>query len=146
MTAVRDDEIIRGIVIHLDPKILKNIGGCEATIKPGHQVLDVHYFLVVDVKREENYCIAMPLFSEGGKDRQILNNYLKSGMSENWINQYSYLFRWQTWKIPLSSIEEASISDESDTENRRYYAKDHEDELINFLNLLKKNNTPFTKV
>ena len=47
MTAVRDDEVIKGIVIHLDPTILKNIGGCEATTKTGHEVSDVHYLEVV---------------------------------------------------------------------------------------------------
>ena len=88
----------------------------------------------------------MPLFSERGKDRQILNNSLKSGMSENWIDKHSYLFRWQTWKIPLSSIERASVSDESDTESRRYYAINNEEELINIENLLSSNKTPFIKV
>ncbi|MFT8732699.1 MAG: hypothetical protein ABF752_12605 [Acetobacter fabarum] len=146
MTAVRDDEVIKGIVIHLDPTILKNIGGCEATTKTGHEVSDAHYFLVIDVDRVNNYCIAMPLFSERGKDRQILNNSLKSGMSENWIDKHSYLFRWQTWKIPLSSIERASVSDESDTESRRYYAINNEEELINIANLLRSNKTPFIKV
>lgn len=145
MSKVNMDEIERGLIVHLDPKVLAG-GGSEATVKTGHAVKDPHYFLVLSVDSNESNCIAMPLFSESGRDRELLDENLKSGCPKNWKGQASYIFRWQVWRIPLTSIEAASGADESEATTRRGYAKNDQEKLDKILDFLKNNNQEFTPV
>lgn len=128
MILVSAEEVVPGLVVHLYPEKLIEIGGCQVKVVPGSEVQDAHYFLVVDVYPDDDLCLATPLFSEknGIRDRVLLCDEEKTGKEENWKGIDSYYYKWQFWRIPFSAIEAASYSDNSTAGDRRMYAKSNE--------------------
>jgi hypothetical protein len=126
MVAVSLREFLIGLVVHCDPAILIQQGGCETKALPGKEVQGPHYFLILDVNAAEP-CLCMPLYSE--KERGFSNDWEKlvprgkTGKAEAWTDCDSYFFKWQFWRVPSSSFEAASQADTSDPSNRRRYGK-----------------------
>ena len=71
---------------------------------------------------DESHCTAAPLFSKHAPGSDRLDDSLKGGLADKWIDQQTYTSRWQQWRIPLDSIEAASGDEESEFDNRRQYA------------------------
>jgi len=124
MTAVSVKEVSAGIVVHLNPEILKGLEGCLVKCSNGTEVKESHYFLVVSIDSENANCTAFPLYSrkQDIRDRIILEDSEKTGKAEHWIGMASYFFKWQFWKIPLAHIFLASFEDDSELQTRRFYA------------------------
>ena len=150
MTAVRPAEVIPGLVVHLDTGVLRSLGGSEtnATIDGGNgrAVQDPHYFLVLEVSATGTIFTAVPLFSKAAPGSECLDNSAKSGFADKWIGQSTYFSRWQHWRIPLTSIEAASVDEESQPTDRRGYAMTDMSRLANILEWQNHNANPYRLV
>jgi hypothetical protein len=124
MAAVSEHEIQPGLVVFLDPQILRSLGDSltNATIINGvdRAVQGAHYFLVYEVSDTTASVVA--LYSEKAQGREQFDEALKSGHADKWIGLSTYFFRWVQYWIPLRSIALASVDDESPSTNRRRYA------------------------
>ena len=126
MSAIRVEDIQPGLVIHLDPSLLKAQGGSETNAQRDETgdraVPDPRYFLVLEVDRAAGTCLAVPLYSKSAPGSQPLQETEKGGLADRWIGEESFFSRWQHWRIPLSAIPAASVGDDSEPANRRTYA------------------------
>ncbi|MDR3592138.1 MAG: hypothetical protein P4N41_20970 [Negativicutes bacterium] len=140
MSAVSSAEVAIGLVVHLNPEILKVLGGSLVKCAPGSEVKDNHYFLIVDVNSEKNECTAFPLYSQKKdiRDRVCLEEPFKSGKADHWIGIPSFYFKWQFWRIPLDNIPQASLEDDSEPQERRFYAANHPDKLASMTSVMSR--------
>lgn len=126
MVAVAFKEIVPDLIVHCDPAQLIQQGGCKTTAIAGKDVQGPHYFLILSVS-SEGECLCIPLYSE--KERGFTNDWemlvpgAKSGKAELWTDCDSYFFKWQFWKVPRTSFETASRTDDSSSTNRRRYGE-----------------------
>lgn len=150
MSAVQPTEIQPGIVIHLDPAILRRNGGCETNAKrtsaKDHAVTGEHYFLILELCDENGKCIAAPLFSEDGKDKVLLRENLKVGEPNQWAGGIYHVFKWQLWRIPLRLVPLASGGDTSEPTTRRYYAMSEPGRIAEMASWRIKAREPFRPV
>ncbi|MCY3702814.1 MAG: hypothetical protein OXG16_09055 [Rhodospirillales bacterium] len=148
MVSIEATELRPGLVVHLDPKVLRERGGCKtnAAINDGNDraVHGLHYFLVLRVN--EDYCTAAPLFSQHTNGSDRLAEDLKTGLADKWIDTPSYTSRWQHWKIPLESVAAASGAEESNPEYRRSYAANDSAVLDEILHWETENRCPYRSV
>lgn len=145
MTAVRPEEVVPGLVVHMDPAILEAEGGCEINVEIGAEVRDVHYFLVTSVDAEARRCMAFPLYSDqhGIRDRLMLEEAFKSGKASDWIGVPSWYYKWQVWCIPLDSFPVASVTDDSPSVDRRRYGDASEAAFASVTAHLPRLRTPW---
>jgi len=148
MSAVRRGEVSAGLVVHLDTQVLRDRGGAatNAEVSNGHDraVHGPHYFLILQV--DADTCIAAPLFSNRAPGSDVLDDARKAGLADKWVGQATYTSRWQHWRIPLASIEVASADEESESGNRRTYAKGDVAELRRILAWQAKNRCAYRAV
>ena len=112
--------IAPGMVIHLETKWLVDSGECETnTINPKDDVSGCHFFLIYEIIGEG--CFGVPLHHGPGNNRRQLDQELKLGVGNEW-NKPSYVYRWQSWKIPASVLREIIKDYRSNLEDRRSYA------------------------
>ena len=144
---VTQDEIVVGLVVHLDTPLLRTIGGSQTNAERGasgdRAVTDARDFLVVDVDASLAVCTAVPLFPTSAVGNQPLLEHLKTGHAENWIGTPSYFSHWQHWRIPLASIVGASSGESSAPADRRRYAVNDRTALDDIRNWQKRNRAPY---
>jgi len=126
MTAVKASELRPGLVVFLDTRTLRDIGGAStntlSTPATDFATQDARYFLVLEVDPVAAELLAAPLFGEPGPDKAPLDTELKSGFKASWVGEQSYYFDRQFWRIPIAAIERASRNDTSISGYRRRYA------------------------
>ena len=129
MSAIQGQEIRPGLVVHLDPALLRAQGGSETNAQRDETgdraVTEPHDFLVLEVDRAAGTCLAVPLYSRSAPGSQPLRESEKGGPTEHWVGVETFFSRWQHWRIPLSAIPAASASDDSEPADRRTYAATH---------------------
>ena len=143
VSAVQIEEITAGLVVHLDPAILRSIPGCatNASIEGDvdRSVRGNHYFLILDVDEVDGAALAVPLFSNISAGRIGLNETLKRGPARAWIGRPSSFSPWQHWWIPLNHIVLASSVDDTSVGARRTYAKGNLEALQSVIDWKDKN-------
>jgi hypothetical protein len=121
---VEEDEVIPGLVVHLDTTVLRQRGdastNAELAATGDRAVQGPHYFLVVDVS--SGTVTALPLFSKQSPGSQLLDEKLKFGLADKWIGVSSYISKFQHWRFPTAAMPDASVSDEATPTTRRMYA------------------------
>jgi hypothetical protein len=135
MAAVNDHEVVPGIVIHLNPEKLTQLGGCEVRVVENKEVQGDHYFLILKVD-PPGVCSATPLCSDNtaSKSRIKLDNSFKTGKKGLWSDRDTYYYKWQLWRFPVFSVKSSSTDDNTTENDRRYYAKDNSKILEDMFN------------
>ena len=119
MTALTLNDVLPGVVVHLDTARLRVLGGSSSNAKNGMAVTGPHYFLILSI--EVDLALTTPLFSVPGADRIKLEDSLKAGFPQQWLDRQSFYFKWQHWRIPIDALCDASSIDNSPNTNRRRY-------------------------
>lgn len=94
------DDIVSGLVLHLDPVSLKQAGG-EHYSPDGFRVPGDHYFLCVLVEGEESYWV--PLSSKLGEGRLKIERSEKRG-HPTWTHSETYAITSQFWKASVRVV------------------------------------------
>jgi len=145
MPQVPQNEVVPGLVIHIDTAELRRVGGsqtnAERTPSEDRAVQGPHYFLVLEVTG--GACTAVPLFTRWTPGAERLDEGKKSGLPAKWRHQDSHFSRWQHWKMPLAAVEAASTDEESTASNRRMYANGDRATLSAILTWQTRNRAPF---
>ena len=143
---VQEDEVVAGLVVKLDTVMLRTIGGSQTNAERGaagdRAVAGVHDFLVLGVDEKSGVCTAVPLFEKTAVGNQPLDPAKKSGGAQ-WLSVNSFFSRWQHWRIPMSAVVAASVSDESVPENRPRYAADDPIALADIRTWETRNRSPY---
>ena len=143
-------EIIPGVVVRLDTRELRSIGGSETnaqvTDAEDRAVADVHDFLVVAVQADTGMCTAIPLFARSSPGSAPLEAKKQWGNIGGWLTDAVHYSRWQHWHIPLAAVAAASTGDPGDTGARRSYAAGDADTLLDLANWATRNRCPFRAV
>ena len=115
MTQLEITEIVPGLVVRLDTARLRAVGGSQTnaqrTDSEDRAVSDVHDFCVVSVDAAKGQCIAIPLFARSSPGSAPLEAKKQWGNIGGWLTETVHYSRWQHWRMPLSSVVEASADD-----------------------------------
>lgn len=126
MSAIEVQDVRPGLVLRLDPSVLRAEGGSETNAQRDETgdraVAEPHYFLVLEVDDAAGKCLAVPLYTKSAPGSQPLRESEKGGPADGWMGEETFFSRWQHWRIPLSAIPAASAGDDSEPANRRTYA------------------------
>jgi hypothetical protein len=125
---VDPEELRPGLVLFLDPEILEHDTRTKNTPGYGGPVLGPHFFLVLRKTRPGRFLLT-PLFSRPGYDRIALDDDLKTGRTQFWRDQASYMFRWEFWLASTSAVVDASARERSPRDQRNGYALHRPDRL-----------------
>ena len=143
MAPVAPREVEPGMVVYIDPGILRTLGGCVTNASldgEDRSVKGPHYFFIFDA--DNTTASAVVLFGEGRKGRDELDETLKSGHAAKWKGAPSFVHRWAQYWIPLESITLASVGDDSPVENRRRYSVTSPEFLTRIRAFARKNTNP----
>ena len=150
MTQLEITEIIPGLVVRLDTMRLRDLGGSQTnaqlTDTEDRAVNDVHDFCVVSVDPAKSQCIAIPLFARSSPGSAPQEARKQWGNIAGWLTETVHYSRWQHWRMPLSSIVEASTDDPGTVGARRSYAAGDADTLQDLLNWASRNRCQFREV
>ena len=150
MTQLEITEIIPGLVVRLDTVQLRALGGSQTnaqrTDTEDRAVSDVHDFCVVSVDPAKSQCIAIPLFARSSPGSAPLEAKKQWGNIGGWLTETVHYSRWQHWRMPLSSVVEASSDDPGTVGARRSYAAGDADTLQDLLNWASRNRCEFRDV
>ena len=126
MAAVSVQEIVPGLVAHIDTNELRRRPGTEtnAEIFRGHDraVVGPHQFLVVAVDHAAASCLAVPLFSNYAPGSRALLHGKMAGSVPEWLNGHYHYSQWQHWRIPLDAFAASSSGELSVAGDRCTYA------------------------
>lgn len=144
------NEVVPGLVVHLDTTELRRLGGCqcnaERTATNDRAVVGPHYFLVVRVDSQSHVATAVPLFSKRAPGSDELIERHKTGLADKWLGVPSYVSRWQHWRIPSAAMVAASNTDEATQGTRRGYAIACPEALEQIANWETKNRAAYRAV
>ena len=150
MTQLEITEIVPGLVVRLDTARLRALGGSQTnaqlTDTEDRAVSDVHDFCVVSVDPAKSQCIAIPLFARSSPGSAPLEAKKQWGNIGGWLTETVHYSRWQHWRMPLSSVVEASADDPGTVGARRSYAAGDADTLQDLLNWASRNRCEFRDV
>jgi hypothetical protein len=150
MTQLEITEIIPGLVVRLDTAQLRALGGSQTnaqrTDTEDRAVSDIHDFCVVSVDTTKGQCIAIPLFARSSPGSAPLEAKKQWGNIGGWLTETVHYSRWQHWRMPLSSVVEASADDPGTVGARRSYAAGDADTLQDLLNWASRNRCEFRDV
>ena len=93
-------EIVRGLVLHLDPAVLAANGGVPSC-KPERAVQDGHFFLCLSTEADSGRWV--PLYSTGGEGRKRLEAPGRKGHPK-WTRGIFHVDRDQEWTAPHAAI------------------------------------------
>ncbi|MCC7014206.1 MAG: hypothetical protein IT454_16730 [Planctomycetes bacterium] len=145
MAPVTLPEIKPGLVVFLDTARLRKVGGSEtnAVRSPADRaVTGPHHFLILQV--DNAMCLAVPLFSEPARDRDLLDASKKGGTLSKWLRGVHNASWYQHWRIPLAAVVQASIVEETQATDRCTYAAGDPATLTSLAERVKKNRCAFT--
>ena len=141
-----EEEVVAGIVVHLDTTMLRSIGGSETNAERApagdRAVAGAHDFLVLGVDAPTGMCTAVPLFEKTAVGNQPLDSGKKAG-HDKWLGAHSFFSRWQHWRIPVSSVVAASVPDDTTRDTRRRYAADDPVALADIRTWERRNRSPY---
>jgi hypothetical protein len=122
------EEVTAGLVVTLDTTSLRAHGDAQTNAVVGPEgdraVVGTHDFLVVGVDTAAGICTAVPLFAKSAVGNQPLVDSRKAGRAAGWIGTEVFFSRWQHWRIPVTSLVEASEAEATTPADRRRYAAD----------------------
>ena len=126
MSAIRENEIVAGLVVHLDTDILRRERTCETNAEVTRQgtdraVIGRHLFLVVESALATRTCLAVPLFSNPAPGGQALDESKRRGSFDFWTKGTSRFSRWQHWRIPFDALIAASAQERTTEADRCTY-------------------------
>ena len=125
---VTPEDVTAGLVVTLDTTQLRALGNAHTNAVRGPEgdraVTGTHDFLVVGVDSATGICTAVPLFAKSAVGNQPLVDSRKTGRKAGWIGTDVYFSRWQHWRIPVTSLVEASSAEATTTADCRRYAAD----------------------
>jgi hypothetical protein len=126
-------EVVAGLVVHLDPAVLRSEPGCSTTApvlgSVDRAVLDSHFFLVLHVDEVDGAALAVPLYSHCASGSERLDESKKGGKASTWLGAASFYSPKQYWWIPPQHLQRAAYADDSTASDRRTYAADDPAEL-----------------
>lgn len=147
MTHLDAREIIPGLVVRLDTRQLRTLGGSETnaqrTDTEDRAVTDVHDFLVVAVDAARLTCTAVPLFAVSSPGSAPLEAKKQWGNIGDWLTAAVHYSRWQHWRIPISALAESSAEDPGTADARRSYAAGDVETLRDLENWASRNRCQF---
>lgn len=150
MTQLEAHEIIPGLVVRVDTRHLRALGGSETnaqrTDAEDRAVTDVHDFLVVAVDAARLSCTAVPLFAASSPGSAPLDAKKQWGNTGDWLTAAVHYSRWQHWRIPFSALADASSEDPGTADARRSYAAGDADTLRDLENWASRNRCQFRPV
>jgi hypothetical protein len=95
------DEIAVGLVLKLDPAVLKTTGG-KCRCKPAFLVVEPHYFYCREIIEAANESLWMPLYSRDGVNRKLLQG--KKYGHPKWVNVTSFEHVDQVWVLTPKAV------------------------------------------
>jgi len=95
-----EDDIVEGLVLHLDPDVLEKSGG-SYNVSKEIRVKGGHFFLCVQAGDDDGEW--MPLFSSPSKDRVVIPFEGRTG-DMKWVKGAAHLHPGQTWKAKHAAI------------------------------------------
>jgi hypothetical protein len=150
MSQLAQSEIVPGLVVRLDTRQLRAIGGSETNAQRSdaedRAVTDVHDFLVLSVDAATSICTAIPLFPRSSPGSAPLDPAKQWGNLEGWLADPVHYSRWQHWRIPSAAIATASTEDPGHEGARRGYALGDADALQDILNWASRNRCTYRSV
>ena len=145
--SVSDQEIVPGLVVHLDTAVLRALGGAQTNAElqgeTDRAVTGALDFLVVGVDQPKACFTAVPLFAKSAVGNQPLEAGKKSGGDASWTASDTYFSRWQHWRIPLAHVAAASAAEQTDALGRRRYAATDRSTLDDIKNWEIRNRAPY---
>ena len=148
MAKVTESEVRPGLVVYLDTDRLRELGGSETNAEvaaSGDRAVEgPHQFLILEVDRSNDRCLAVPLFSNQAPGSLPLSRDKMGGSHPRWVSASTYYFsRWQHWYIPISAVAATSDGELSDPGDRSTYAEGSEQDLRAIANWREKNRADF---
>ncbi len=147
MAAVDTHEVAPGLVVQLDTEKLRALGGCETNAVRTPQdraVVGAQFFLVLS--SDGTLVTTVPLFAHWVTGNHLLEEQKKGGAHARWREKKRFFSCWQFWRIPLRAFHEASENEDSETINRRWYARGNDAALLEISAWQKKNRVGFSAV
>ena len=148
MAAVTVQEVVPGLVVHLDTSQLRGIGDSQTNAEQSRgqdrAIAGPHYFLIVELAGA--VAVAVPLFSKFAPGSEKLIEGHKTGLADKWLGEQSYFSRWQHWHIPIAALAASSGTDECEPGNRRRYAVGKPELLQAIASWQAKKRAPFRVV
>ncbi|MDB4913324.1 MAG: hypothetical protein JWM95_968 [Gemmatimonadetes bacterium] len=140
-------ELVPGIVVRLDTRRLRALGGSETnaqrTDTEDRAVTETHDFLIVARDAKSDVCLAVPLFARSSPGSAPLVATKRAGDVGSWLTEDVHYSRWQHWRMPASAMVDASDSDPGDEGNRRSFALGDADILQDLANWATRNRCAF---
>lgn len=145
--SVSDQEVVPGLVVHLDTAVLRAMGGAQTNAELRGEidraVMGAQDFLVVGVDQPAARCTAVPLFAKSAVGNQPLEAGKKTGGDASWTASETYFSRWQHWRIPVAHIAAASAAEATNIDGRRRYAATDRSTLDDIKNWEIRNRAPY---
>jgi hypothetical protein len=149
MSQLAQSEIVPGLIVRLDTRELRTIGGSETNAQRSdvedRAVTDVHDFLVLSMDAT-GMCTAIPLFPRSSPGSAPLNPAKQWGNVEGWLTDPAHYSRWQHWHIPSAALIAASSGDPGSEGARRGYALGDADTLRDIANWESRNRCVYRSV
>lgn len=102
------NEIVPGLVLHLEPDVLSQ-GGGTSDLRAHRRVVGPHFFVCVAVK-EDGSSRWVPLFSSSAIGSAKLPRAAKRGHPK-WTKVDTYFHPAQVWDVPVTAIPAAATTD-----------------------------------
>ncbi|NRF68995.1 hypothetical protein HLB44_18535 [Aquincola sp. S2] len=99
-------ELVPGLVLHLDPKVLQQAGG-QTTVPGAVKVQDKHFFACLS--EDKGTWRLMPCYTSIGPERLPIEEKYKIG-HHKWKSGTSYFHPKQVWTVSAAAIEAAALA------------------------------------
>lgn len=113
------EEIVRGLVLHLNPDVLEAEGGTYTCI-PSRRVLGGHFFLCLETA-SDGHGRWLPLYEGDGVGRIKVSSDARVGHPK-WTNSPCYYHPAQVWTASHAAVSKAALAglDQSVVGSRNY--------------------------
>lgn len=149
MTQLSPEEVTAGLCVFLDVAVLVDCAGCRSNARSRANLANRSGpFLLVGPApgAAADSWLCVPLLSNAGSNRLVLDRALKSGPGGGWIGRDSYFSRHQFWIIPTGCVVEASGGEFSPTGQRQRYARNAPAALAAIAAHMNDSDSPYRHV
>ncbi len=122
MTAITEAEVRPGLCAFLDPQVLAACPGVRSNVRARTNLVNRPGPFLLVAARPDGDFLCVPLVSNPGFGRQLLDQALKTGPGNGWTLRNSYFSVHQFWIIPPDCVLQASEAEISPVGRRQRYA------------------------
>lgn len=128
MAQISVDDVRRGLVVFLDPKLMASLGA-HCNQDPRDRIAAPHYFLCVVAPDATGWSTWLPCSTKAGPGRVEVPPAFRSG-HQRWRQRPCFVTTVERWEMSAKALEAASYGDESIFSARPRISRDFVTEKI----------------